>query len=448
MSKKILFIVPQLPYPPHHGSSLRNYHLIRTLASHYTIDLLAFSVPENALAADNPLNRICRNIATVSQPTRSSALRILDTFRKRLPDMALRLECAQMRALVYEWAVEKRHQTEYDIVQVEGIEMAQYGLAIVDAFESLADAEQNTTGHSVKKINRPLFVFDDHNCEYLLQKRNALNDLRVPRRWPAAAYSVVQWQKLKWYEALICKKADAVSVVSPADRDALLTLVGEIDITVISNGVALNEYTSVLKGTSINASSENHAECEASYQLPPKKLLFVGKMDYRPNVDAVLWFANQVLPMIQQQDPSVHFEIVGINPHERLNPLRNRDGIIVVGQVKSIVPYLREATAYVIPLRVGGGTRFKALEAMAASMPIVSTRLGVEGIPVAHNQELLLADTPQTFADEVLRLLENSDEAEQLRRDLGTAGRHFVEEQYSWNTIIPRLEEIYTHIQK
>lgn len=455
MSNNILFIVPQLPYPPNHGSSIRNYNLIRTLAENHTIDLLAFSVPENQLVAANPLNKICRNIATVPQPVRSSAIRILDTARRRLPDMALRLESEEMHLLVQQWTVENRHQTQYDIVQIEGIEMAQYGLAITDAFQRLHEPEAES-GNS----RRPVLVFDDHNCEYLLQKRNALNDLRIPFRWPAAVYSIIQWQKLKWYESLICCQMDAVSVVSPTDKAILTQLVEDVDITVISNGITLEDYEledyesengreprSSAGKSSLDITIDNSIDnsIDNPYRQS-KKLIFVGKMDYRPNVDAVLWFAHQVLPLIQEQEPTVVFEVVGMNPHPRLDQLRDKRGIMITGKVEEVPPYLHAATAYVIPLRVGGGTRFKALEAMAASMPIVSTRLGVEGIPVVHEQELLLADTPDEFAKEVLRLLAYGEEADALRQMLSHNGRRFVEEHYSWQTIVPELEEVYARM--
>lgn len=428
MSNKILFLTPQLPFPPNHGSAIRNYNLICTLADRHTVDLLTFFVPENPLDGSNPLHEICRSVAVVPQPKRSNRLRALDTIRRRWPDMALRLESAEMHKLVRQWVVEEQHSTQYDVVQIEGIEMAQYALTILDAFESisLADGEKRV---------RPAIVFDDHNCEYLLQKRNALNDLRIPRRLPAAAYSIVQWQKLKWYESLVCRKVDAVTVVSYADKVAVQGLVSNADVTVVSNGISITD------------DSRSHAEeLEARNTQRGKKLIFVGKMDYRPNVDAVLWFAEEVFPLIQAQEPTVTFDIVGMNPHDRLDTLRDRAGVSIVGKVAEIQPYLDAADVYVVPLRVGGGTRFKALEAMAASMSIVSTSLGVEGIPVEDEQELLIANTPTKFAEQVLRLLANEIEARALRKKLEQNGRHFVEERYSWGKIVPILEQVYARI--
>lgn len=221
---KILFLTPQLPYPPHQGTTIRNYNLIRYLADQHTIDLLTFLAPGQAANRTTPLAQLCRRIAYLPQPTRPLSQRAVDTIRTLLPDMALRLESQAMHALVCDWL-----QDGYDIVQIEGIEMAQYGRHVQSVFP--------TTG------KRPLLVFDDHNCEYLLQKRNALTDLRHPKRWPAAIYSLIQWQKLRRYEQQICRRADAVLAVSPVDQQALQHLAPGVTIALVANGIDSEEIT-------------------------------------------------------------------------------------------------------------------------------------------------------------------------------------------------------------
>lgn len=415
---KILFFTPQLPYPPRQGTTIRNYNLIRALAQHHTIDLLTFLAPGETLEPTNPLTTLCRRIATLAQPVRSLSQRALDTLTARLPDMALRLESAAMYALAQQWTSTER----YDIVQVEGIEMAQYGMAVVGkGQQTVGRGEQETA------MKRPILVFDDHNCEYLLQKRNALTDLRLPRRWIAAAYSLAQWQKLVYYERRICRQADVIVAVSAADKAALQTLAPDAALTIVANGIHVHEYQT--------------APANPDYAAP--RLVFTGKMDYRPNLDAVLWFGRHVLPLIQVQEPQVRFQIVGMNPHRRLDELRANPAIEITGAVPDAQAYIQAAAVYVIPMRVGGGTRFKALEAMATGKPIVSTRLGVEGIPIQHEQQLLLADTPETFAAAVLRLLRDASQDEVLTRQLGTQARCFVEKYYDWAQIIPRLEQAY-----
>jgi glycosyltransferase involved in cell wall biosynthesis len=314
----------------------------------------------------------------------------------------------------------------YDLVQIEGIEMAQYGLAA-------ARGRRQGGQPSPAPFPLPLaLIFDDHNCEYLLQKRNALADLRRPQRWLAAAYSIIQWQKLRNYETRVCRSADATITVSEADKTALQTLAQDAPVTVVSNGIDLEEYDAAAP--------------------PPRndtgafRLVFTGKMDYRPNIDAVLWFGQEVLPRIQLQEAHVRFQIVGANPHPRLDVLRANPAIEITGSVLDTRPYIRNAHLYVIPLRVGGGTRFKALEAMACQQAIVSTSLGIEGIPVQHQQEVLLADTPEAFAAAVLRLIEDARSGGSLARRLGANGRSFVTTTYSWSQIVPRLEQVYASV--
>jgi glycosyltransferase involved in cell wall biosynthesis len=161
-------------------------------------------------------------------------------------------------------------------------------------------------------------------------------------------------------------------------------------------------------------------------------------MDFRPNVDAMLWFGQGVLPLIHRRRPQVKLAIVGQRPHPRLASLRDVPGVTITGRVADVRPYIAGATVYVAPLRVGGGTRLKLLQAMAMGAAIVATSLGAEGYPVAHGRELLLADTPGDFAQAVLTLL---DDAER-RAALGVAARRFVA-TYSWDTLVPQLEMLY-----
>lgn len=410
---KLLFLTPQLPYPPHQGTTIRNYHLLHALAQHHQIDLLSFTVTGEALPPTSPLHALCRRIATLPQPTRSLTRRAVDTLRSPQPDMALRLEEPQMHELVRQWVTAE----QYDLIQVEGIEMAQYGLRVARG-----------EGRGAQSVPHPLpLIFDDHNCEYLLQKRNALTDLRLPRRWLAAAYSLVQWQKLRYYEASICRRAAATLAVSEADRAALAEIAPERPITVIPNGIYLDDYPALGPGSS----------------TPPYRLLFTGKMDYRPNIDAMLWFGRAVLPLIVAQEPQVRLQIVGMSPHPRLDELRQHPAVEITGAVPEIHPYMQAAAAYIIPMRVGGGTRFKALEAMAYGKGIVSTTLGVEGIAVSHNTELLLADSPADFAAAVLTLVRDHQQGGECNQRLGQRARAFVETHYSWKIIAPRLEQLY-----
>lgn len=410
--KRILILTPQLPYPPQQGTAIRNYNLIAHLAARHRLHLLSFLQEGDELPPDSPLFRHCQRIETVPAPRRTLARRLLTTLFSPLPDMALRLASPAFQERL---AALIAGET-YDVVQIEGIEMAPYGLWL-RAWPRFAHLTP-----------RPLLVFDDHNAEYLLQRRVFETDARLPRRWLGALYSLIQWQKLSRYEAHVCQQSDRVAAVSEADARALQRLVPGLDPAIVPNGVDLGFYGEAIAP----AQAQN-------FVLRPWSLVFTGKMDFRPNVDAVLWFADQVLPRIRAARPEVHFVVVGQKPHARLDPLRQREGVTLTGRVEDVRPYMAGAAVYVAPLRMGGGTRLKLLEAMAMGKAIVATSLGCEGFEVKDGRELRVADTPEAFAAVVLELLDD----EEQRARLGGMARRFVEAHYGWQAIVPRLEELY-----
>jgi len=279
----------------------------------------------------------------------------------------------------------------------------------------------------ISNLQPPISIFDNHNAEYVLQQRAFETDVRHPRRWVAALYSLIQWKKLSRYEATICRLADQVVVVSEADRAALQQLVSGLEVTVVPNGVDIEFYNDQLKS----------GHC---LDIGPRSLVFTGKMDFRPNVDAVLWFCQEVLPLVRGQMSDVRFYIVGQSPHRRVLRLAEDPAVTVTGYVDDVRPYIAGASVYVVPLRIGGGTRLKLLEAMAMGRAIVSTSLGCEGFEeLGSGRELSVADTPDEFAQQVIELLGDAPRRE--RR--GQAARRFVEERYDWRLIVPRLEQVY-----
>jgi glycosyltransferase involved in cell wall biosynthesis len=299
----------------------------------------------------------------------------------------------------------------FDVVQFEGIEMVPYLTTVLD-FSSQA-------------AHRPWLVFDEHNAEYVLQKRVFEADVRVPARWAGAVYSLVQWQKLRWFEAWACRHVDAVAAVSDADAQALQRIVPGLKVAVVPNGIDVQSHAGYVAPPGM---------------VPPHTVVFTGTMDYRPNVDAVLWFANRVYPRLQELVPDVQFHVVGRQPHARLDPLRDKPGIVITGSVPDTRPYIASADVYVIPLLSGGGTRFKVLEAMTLRRPIVSTTIGCAGFPIESGQEAILADEPDAFAAEVARLLWDSER----RVALGQTGFEFAAAHYDWSAIVPLLEANYS----
>ncbi|HEY64610.1 MAG TPA: glycosyltransferase [Caldilineae bacterium] len=412
-TKQVLLLTPQLPYPPQQGTALRNFNLLARLARRHTIDLVTFLQPGDELTPDSPLHDLCRTIITAPTPERTLGQRLRTTLTSWLPDMAWRLESPEMWRRLRDLTRDRA----YEIVQIEGIEMAAYGLAVAGV--------HLTPGSTIITPQEPppRVVFDDHNAEYVLQQRAFQTDIRRPRRWIGAMYSLIQWRKLRRYERIICQHADAVIAVSEVDAAALRRLSPELRPTVIPNGVDVEAY---------------HPDRVRALDLGPAALVFTGKMDFRPNVDAVRWFVP-VLDRVREAVPEARFYIVGQKPHPSLRRLAAHPAVKITGRVPDTRPYIAGATVYVIPLRVGGGTRLKVLEAMALGKAIVSTRLGVEGFEVADGRELRLADTPEAFAERVVELLH--DEGQRAR--LGKAARTFVESRYDWDRIVPMMERMY-----
>jgi glycosyltransferase involved in cell wall biosynthesis len=429
---RILILTPQLPYPPWQGTIIRNFNLIAHLAARHEVHLLTFVRHKGQLAEAAPLCQHCASIHTVVAPRRQMSARLHDQLLTPHPDMALRLRSLDFQRALGE--IVSRHA--FDVIQVEGIELAQYALWL--------------RGHPSPGLpplpsplppgRPPLLVFDDHNAEYVLQQRAFETDLRRPDRWIGAAYSFVQWLRLRRYEARVCAAADRVVAVSSTDRNALRALVPGLDVTVVPNGVDMAYYTGYQPDPAALPGLGDHAPSALRQSSGPKAdLVYVGKMDFRPNVDAMLWFANDILPRIHQEAPEARLYVVGLTPHRRLQRLARRRGIVITGGVPDVRNYVAPATIVVVPLRMGGGTRLKMLEAMAMGKAIVSTGVGAEGLDATPGRELIVANAPAKFAHAVVALLRDPAR----RAVLGQTAREFVAARFDWGAIVPRLETVY-----
>lgn len=397
---RLLFLTPQIPYPPHQGTTARNFNIIRNLAHHHEISVLSFGTSQEIEAA-KPLLQACFDIKTTPPPLRSTFSRALSTAISPKPDMALRLFSDSMRALVHA-ALSSHH---YDLVQVEGIEMA----------PCMVYARQQHP--------RVKWVYDNHNAEYVLQRTAFLVDARHLGKWHRALYSAIQWRKLFQYEGKVCRMADHVFAASSRDAQAIQQLLVR-RITVVPNGVD-TEY--------FRPSDQVCAKPLAEFAM-----VFAGKMDYRPNIDAMQWFCADILPRIRGEYPLAHLEIVGQKPTHAVGALANRQGVEVTGWVPDTRPYVADAAVFVVPLRMGSGTRLKVLEAMAMGKAIVSTSLGVEGISLVPGKHVVIADSGEEFARSVAMLLQN----ERYRYELGSAARELAL-AYDWSQIVPLIQDAY-----
>lgn len=404
---RLLLLTPQLPYPPHQGTTIRNYNLIRQLASRHEVHLLTF-VEDARRAEVAPLSEYCASICTTEVPRRRTSHRARDTLLSPLPDVALRLKSEATHRQLHRLLI----RNSYNVIQVEGIEMGPYLLQVDEGQRWQRDSS--------------LLVFDDHNCEYLLQQRAFETDVRQPQRWIGALYSLIQWRKLVRYERRCCRAADRVAAVSEADGQALRRLVPGLRVAVVPNGVDVEAYD---------------PDRVQPRDLGPAAIVFTGKMDYRPNVDGVLWFAKRVLPLVLFEVPEAHFYVVGQRPHPRLNSLQRDPAVTITGFVSQSPPYIAGAAVYVVPMRMGGGTRLKVLEAMALGKAVVSTSLGCEGFPSMRvGEHLRVEEDEADFASAVVALLRDPSQ----RRALGRTARELVTSRYDWAMIASRWEAIYS----
>lgn len=400
---KILLLTASLPYPAFSGGALRVYSLIRALNRlGHSVSLLAYD-EKNTAWQTTPLADICATIITVEPPNRSKIDRLRTLFLSRDADVAHRLYSDEMVAALQGLLAGE----SFDLIQAEGIEMA-WMLPHARRFQPAAK-----------------LCFDTFNAEYQLQRVIAGIDAQELRRWPMAAYSWLQSGRIARFEREMGRLADIVIAVSPEDADALTALFPERHVSVIPSAIPVTDY----------------AETE-SLPLGAKSILFTGKMDYRPNVDAALWFVDEILPRIRQSHPDASFHIVGQQPHPRLNRLREVTGVPISGFVPSVVPYLRGTAVYVAPLRMGSGTRLKLLEAMAAGCAIIATPTAAAGLLPDAVSAMRIASGAEHFADTVTGLLNDSS----ARRLLGEQACAAVAAYYDWTAIAERLQHVYKEV--
>ena len=229
------------------------------------------------------------------------------------------------------------------------------------------------------------------------------------------------------FERRALGRFDGVLAVSDADSASLTRLYPEAvraPIHVVPTGVD----TEFFKPTAPSALS--------------RRLVFTGSMDWLPNEDAMLFFCREIFPSIRAEEPEVTLSIVGRAPTPAVARLAQDAGITVTGRVEDVRPHISESAVYVVPLRIGGGTRLKIFEAMAMGKAVVSTAVGAEGLPVRHGEHLLLADEPAAFATAVVRLLRDAD----ARGRLESAARALVVEQYDWSAVADELDRALTRI--
>jgi polysaccharide biosynthesis protein PslH len=396
---RILILTASLPYPLASGGAIRTYGILKGLhdAGH---DITLLSIGEiDALAT--PLAEICQHIEVIAPPQRSKIERLKTLMLTSKADIETRFYSEDFK----ERLTHLIRQNDYDLIQFEAIEIGCY-LPIV------------------KQINpRAKLCFDTFNAEADLQRVIFEIDKQDFKRLPIALYSYIQSRRIQKYEGDLCRMADLVIAVSQEDHTLLSQYRNDNRTYIVPSGIFVDDYQIATQPV----------------ELGDDAIVFTGKMDYRPNVDAMLWFADSILPQITD----AHLTIVGQQPHSRIQHLPQRENISLTGWVDSVQPYLDAATVYIAPLRMGSGTRLKILEAMASGCAIVATSIAAAGLSDEAKSAMLIADDETVFANAVSALLQNPDK----RAELGKCAKQMVRAHYDWSVLIPRLLNVYQEVR-
>jgi sugar transferase (PEP-CTERM/EpsH1 system associated) len=388
---KILIVTPEWPYPLNQGGRIRMFNVIKQLAKSHEIHLISVTLQPLMTGHHDALTPFCASLRIVPQPSASWRIpfRVAKSILTRKPFVVFKHLPKELPRVVDTMVSEVRP----DVVLVE--------------FHYLSDCLKGLDVHR---------VVDMHNLDTMLYDRFA----HGPRWGLKKIHGRMQRGLMREFESQLPRRFDACVTVSDNDATLLKTWSNASNIYTAPNGVDVDYFT------------------PGTIPLRQLDLVFTGSMDYYPNVDAVLFLCREVMPSLWARRPQTTLAIVGRNPTSAVKALGNDPRITVTGAVADIRPYLIQSAVVVVPLRMGGGTRLKVLEAAAMGKAIVGTPIGFEGIEVVPNQHVLVSDNAGDFAQAVFDLLTQPALAERL----GLAARNLICEHYSWPACVARLEEV------
>jgi glycosyltransferase involved in cell wall biosynthesis len=388
---QVLFLSSWFPYPLDNGSRIRIFNLIKQLSKAHDITLLSFSrdgeVTEDRLRA---MQHYCSTVQAIPlAPFRPSSFRsILALFSSR-PRSFVDMYSPRMQGLV-EWIGREGH------------------------FSVVIASEMDTAPYAITLKGMPR-ILEDVELAVLREKHTSQSHIGRRLRYG------LMWWKTRRFTAHLLRQFDGCTVVSQQERANVLSIApGCRRVVVVPNGVDLDQYKGDFGAPELGT------------------LVFPGALTYNANFDAMAFFLRQVFPLVRARWPEVILRITGKTNGVPVDHLPLDKSVMLTGYLDDVRPTVAQSWACVVPLRVGGGTRLKILEAMALGTPVVSTSKGTEGLEVTHGEDILIADTPAEFADAVLRLLD--DRA--LRARLAANGRRLVESRYGWEGIGQKLDQL------
>lgn len=388
---RILWINPNFLHPTTKGGQIRTLGILRELHREHEIDYVAYLGDTSEEMAEGPrrAGEYSRMHLAVPSTTASktSPRFYLDLLRGLVDPMPVAVRRFDSRAF-RDAVARMRRENAYDVVVVDFLASA----------PAVPDIE-----------NTVLF---QHNVESMIWKRR----LEQARSFAERTYLREQWKKMCRYEGDICRRAKKVIAVSEADAREMESQYGARNVGWTDTGVDVDYFTPPADGAASAGGGE---------------VAFVGSMDWMPNVDGIEWFLDEVWPRIRAARPAATFSITGRRPPPAISAQNGRNGVTVTGTVPDVRPYLWGSRISVVPLRIGGGTRLKIYEAMAAKSAVVSTSIGAEGLSGEPGKEIALADTPVEFAGACLRLLED----EEARKAQADSAWTMVDQHFRWSAV-------------
>ena len=386
---KIAIVTPYLPYPPDTGGKIRSFYLLRGLVRSHTVDLFTVYYGDHSPQAGE-LRDLCVGIYPI-QLRKNSAKGVARLARLLNPVPSVVDHFSTPASL----AEVQQHLRagDYELLVIDEVCMAPYARGF--------SGPKLVMRHKVDHLHyRDIAAAQPLGLRKMIQRFDAYKLRRYERRAMAE------------FQVAVCCSED--------DRAIIHTLNPEVPVTVVGNGVDVSRFVPMEESAG------------------PPTLLYVGTMHYYPNIDAIHYFFQEIHPHLIKLVPNAQVVIVGHDPPAEILAWQRLPGVEITGSVADVRPYLAKSTAVVVPLRLGGGTRLKILESMAAGRPVVSTSVGAEGLGVCHGEHLLLADDPVQFARQAAELLRDGD----LRRRLIAAARPFVVARYSWQALGEQYEAV------
>ena len=393
---RILYFSPRACWPRDTGAKLRDYYLASQLAAHCPVTYLGLRDPSEASSEPPPAES---GFAAYHSVARESAYTVSKLVRGLIgpaPLSVLNYSSARVSRIL----AEILQAGSFDAVQIEGVHLSAY-LPVIRAAAS-----------------RPVILSDWHNIESeILHRYSRVNPSPMRRVYARRTASLLERAETRFLTA-----CDVHTVTSERERGWLQARNPAAEIHVIPNGVDVQYFA----GRETDSGSAR------------TRLVFAGSMDYSANVDAVVWFVNSIWQELSRDHPALSFAIVGRDPTPEVRALA-ADHVTVTGTVPDVRPYYSGALAAVVPLRIGSGTRLKILEAMAAGIPVISTRLGAEGLDIEDGTHLLLADSEGEMIAAVNRLAASPE----LWLRLSRSGREVVSRSYDWHALTEHLYRIH-----